>query len=328
MSIYQVFVINRAGSLIYDWDGKEDSVGVEKTFSYPLDIVLDVLDQKVTVVFGERDGGWKKRPTRPSGEVAVRFVTKARKLISTKRSSSRTICYPITSSSLKYTVCAINGTPVQGSHIVVNGSECNVIDYLSEESNFPVIVRFMPPTISTNEKIILSSTFHSLFTIAAQLSPVPKSSGIEVLTTTQFKLHCFQSTSGVKFVVVGTAGMSGGVEGLLRRIYELYADYALKNPFYSMDMPIRCQRFDDAIRNLIEKHDKHNMSEGDLTDHDTLAASIQKILRVGAPLSSMMDENFELLTVSFSDYFFTVTTSGPLTFIVKRKPPATPIEIK
>lgn len=56
MSIYQVFVINRAGSLIYDWDGKEDSVGVEKTFSYPLDIVLDVLDQKVTVVFGERDG--------------------------------------------------------------------------------------------------------------------------------------------------------------------------------------------------------------------------------------------------------------------------------
>lgn len=74
-----------------------------------------------------------------------------------------------------------------------------------------------------------------------------------------FRLHCFQSTSGVKFVVVGVAGMSGAVEGLLRRIYELYADYALKNPFYSMDMPIRCQRFDDAIKNLIEKHDKHSM---------------------------------------------------------------------
>uniref|UniRef100_A0A915AHV4 Trafficking protein particle complex subunit n=1 Tax=Parascaris univalens TaxID=6257 RepID=A0A915AHV4_PARUN len=218
MSIYQVFVINRAGSLIYDWDGKEDSVGVEKTFSYPLDIVLDVLDQKVTVVFGERDGIF-----------------------------------------LRYTVCAINGISVQGSQVVINGREWSVMDYLSDEANFPVIVRFMPPTISTNEKIILSSTFHSLFTIAAQLSPIPRSSGIEVLTTTQFKLHCFQSTSGVKFVVVGVAGMSGAVEGLLRRIYELYADYALKNPFYSMDMPIRCQRFDDAIKNLIEKHDKHNM---------------------------------------------------------------------
>ena len=29
------------------------------------------------------------------------------------------------------------------------------------------------------------------------------------------------------------------VEELLRKIYELYADYVLKNPFYSLDMPIR-----------------------------------------------------------------------------------------
>lgn len=28
-------------------------------------------------------------------------------------------------------------------------------------------------------------------------------------------------------------------EGLLRKIYELYGDFALKNPFYSLDMPIR-----------------------------------------------------------------------------------------
>lgn len=56
MLIQHVFIINRAGSLIYDWDGKVDCSGVEKTFSYPLDIVLDIVDQKVTVVFGERDG--------------------------------------------------------------------------------------------------------------------------------------------------------------------------------------------------------------------------------------------------------------------------------
>lgn len=56
MLIQHVFIINRAGSLIYDWDGKVDYTGVEKTFSYPLDIVLDIVDQKVTVVFGERDG--------------------------------------------------------------------------------------------------------------------------------------------------------------------------------------------------------------------------------------------------------------------------------
>ncbi|VDN40419.1 unnamed protein product [Gongylonema pulchrum] len=56
MLVQHVFIINRAGSLIYDWDSKDDCATVEKTFSYPLDIVLDIVDQKVTVVFGERDG--------------------------------------------------------------------------------------------------------------------------------------------------------------------------------------------------------------------------------------------------------------------------------
>lgn len=30
-----------------------------------------------------------------------------------------------------------------------------------------------------------------------------------------------------------------GMENLLKKIYELYADFALKNPFYSLEMPIR-----------------------------------------------------------------------------------------
>ena len=29
------------------------------------------------------------------------------------------------------------------------------------------------------------------------------------------------------------------VSELLRKIYELYTDYVLKNPFYSLDMPIK-----------------------------------------------------------------------------------------
>uniref|UniRef100_A0A915PJL4 Trafficking protein particle complex subunit 4 n=1 Tax=Setaria digitata TaxID=48799 RepID=A0A915PJL4_9BILA len=218
MLIQHVFIINRAGSLIYDWDGKVDCTGVEKTFSYPLDIVLDIVDQKITVIFGERDG-----------------------------------------IGLRYTVSAINGTPVQACKVMFNGVEKMVLDIIQEEANYPLSIRFQSPTITTNEKIILSSTFHSLYTIAAQLSPVLKSSGIEVLSTNHFKLYCYQSTTGVKFVVVGSLSLISGVDGLLRRIYELYADFALKNPFYSIDMPIRCQKFDDAMRSLIERQDKFSM---------------------------------------------------------------------
>lgn len=57
MSIFHIFVINRAGSLIFEWENKSDeNIKIEKTFTYPLDIHIEMIDSKPTVVFGERDG--------------------------------------------------------------------------------------------------------------------------------------------------------------------------------------------------------------------------------------------------------------------------------
>ena len=52
-----------------------------------------------------------------------------------------------------------------------------------------------------------------------------------------YSIHCTVNV-GVKFIVVADSKQQK-VEELLRKIYELYADYVLKNPFYSLDMPIR-----------------------------------------------------------------------------------------
>ena len=43
---------------------------------------------------------------------------------------------------------------------------------------------------------------------------------------------------GVKFILVSDHKLSKAGE-LLNEIYKLYSDYVLKNPFYSVDMPIR-----------------------------------------------------------------------------------------
>ena len=88
----------------------------------------------------------------------------------------------------RYTLVAVNGFQVQSGRVAIEDVEYDVMKYLQDESNFPLNLRFKPPVITSNERIILSSTFHSLFTIAAQLSPVDKSSGIEVLSTSQFRL--------------------------------------------------------------------------------------------------------------------------------------------
>lgn len=41
------------------------------------------------------------------------------------------------------------------------------------------------------------------------------------------------------FIAVGAPGQTN-LDVFLRKVYELYADYVLKNPFYSLEMPIRC----------------------------------------------------------------------------------------
>lgn len=47
-----------------------------------------------------------------------------------------------------------------------------------------------------------------------------------------------------------------GMETLLKKIYELYSDYVLKNPFYSLEMPIRCELFDTHLQGLLETVEK------------------------------------------------------------------------
>ena len=44
--------------------------------------------------------------------------------------------------------------------------------------------------------------------------------------------------AGIKILVLADPKQAG-IDVLLRKIYEIYSDYALKNPFYSIDMPIR-----------------------------------------------------------------------------------------
>lgn len=58
--------------------------------------------------------------------------------------------------------------------------------------------------------------------------------------------------AGTKFFVVCEPGTQH-MEGLLKYIYELYTDFVLKNPFYEMEMPIRCELFDINLSQAVQK---------------------------------------------------------------------------
>uniref|UniRef100_A0A7N5ZPE7 Trafficking protein particle complex subunit n=1 Tax=Anabas testudineus TaxID=64144 RepID=A0A7N5ZPE7_ANATE len=124
MVIFSVYVVNKAGGLIYQYDNYVPRAEVEKTFSYPLDVVLKHHDEKVVVSFGQRDG-----------------------------------------------------------------------------------------------------------------------------------------IRGIKFIVLADPRQSG-IDALLRKIYEIYSDFALKNPFYSLEMPISsscplmCELFDQNLKGALEVAEK------------------------------------------------------------------------
>lgn len=107
------------------------------------------------------------------------------------------------------------------------------------------------PSLSTNDFLRLGSTFHGLHAIAAQVAPVA-SGGIESLETDTFTLFCFQTLTGVKFVVTASPG-TPDLDSFLRGIYDLYADYVLKNPFFEMDMPIRCELFNKNLDKMVQR---------------------------------------------------------------------------
>lgn len=151
-----------------------------------------------------------------------------------------------------HVLTSINGTAVSGSSLEDGRNARNVIE---NAENYPLTLKFIRPKMTTNEKIFLASMFYPLFAIASQLSPEPKCSGIEILEADTFKLHCFQTLTGVKFMIV-TETIQTGVEQLLKKIYELYSDFVLKNPFYSLEMPIRCELFDTNLQLLLEQVEK------------------------------------------------------------------------
>ncbi|KAL7491422.1 hypothetical protein ACHAWT_001989 [Skeletonema menzelii] len=117
------------------------------------------------------------------------------------------------------------------------------------------------PKINTNDWLRIGSTFHSLHAIAAEASPVKlpgnknpagADDGIEEIEGGGVILKCLQTRTGIKFVLTAEPGTTD-LDSALREIYVLYSECALKDPFYELEMPIRCELFTMAVDSLIER---------------------------------------------------------------------------
>jgi len=215
VGIFNIFIVSKSGGLIYHYDHKCASDRNRKNIWLPLDIKLGLEHKRVAVVFGERDG-----------------------------------------IKIGHSLLAVNGTPIvvtNGRAVLENEQEGkDIFQIIEEKESYPLNLKFGRPKTTTNEKIVLASMFNTFYAISVQLSPEQGSSGIQDLETDTFKLYCSQTVTGVKFIVVCDPKQMG-IDQLLEKIYELYSDFALKNPFYSLEMPIRADLFDQNVKIAIDQ---------------------------------------------------------------------------
>ncbi|KAG8856028.1 hypothetical protein FRB96_006595 [Tulasnella sp. 330] len=103
--------------------------------------------------------------------------------------------------------------------------------------------------LNSNEYLILAGTLHGIHAITSRLSPTGASSGAEVIEGESFKMHIRLTPTGVKFVLL-TSIAETSADIMLGKVYEAYADSAMKNPFHTPEMPIRSEGFDLRINSL------------------------------------------------------------------------------
>ncbi|CAL9731280.1 trafficking protein particle complex subunit 23 [Monosporozyma unispora] len=105
-------------------------------------------------------------------------------------------------------------------------------------------------------------------------------SGLKQLSTDQFTMYIYQTMTGLKFVAISSSVLPSGTgsgennnnagantvningsqynmgsqiaDNLLRKVYCVYSDYVMKDPFYSLEMPIKSDLFDDRVKSLID----------------------------------------------------------------------------
>ncbi|KAJ1663833.1 hypothetical protein EV178_004642 [Coemansia sp. RSA 1646] len=112
--------------------------------------------------------------------------------------------------------------------------------------------------LSSNEALIFAGTFHGIHALASRIAPTGKTlgtkdTGIQTIDTRNFRLHCFQTPTGIKFIAA-TDLLHANLTGVLTKIYELYCDYALKSPFYNLEMPVRSDMFDANMLQLVQQN--------------------------------------------------------------------------
>ena len=151
-------------------------------------------------------------------------------------------------------------------YLVIAGTLHGVHAIASKLTHSTNIIKDDPSYITQNENASLISTGKS------QNSDSNKT-GLQSIETDFFNLYVFQTLTGIKFIIItspnpvvhnlqpiDSLGTSSRgelskqctlVNDIYNQLYIIYSDYVMKDPFYSLDMPIKSSLFEMEVNDLI-----------------------------------------------------------------------------
>eukprot|EP01065_Artemidia_motanka_P034262 TRINITY_DN41514_c0_g1_i1.p1 TRINITY_DN41514_c0_g1~~TRINITY_DN41514_c0_g1_i1.p1 ORF type:complete len:161 (+),score=22.97 TRINITY_DN41514_c0_g1_i1:62-484(+) len=107
-----------------------------------------------------------------------------------------------------------------------------------------------------NAAMEIASYFFSMHAMSRQVSPVADSGGIEQVEAGEMKIFCFEPHSrSIKIMVTTDPGVPD-LSAFMRKVYQLFSDYVLKNPFYGVDeegcgQPIRLELWETELQKAV-----------------------------------------------------------------------------
>ncbi|XP_052057561.1 trafficking protein particle complex subunit 1-like [Mytilus californianus] len=101
---------------------------------------------------------------------------------------------------------------------------------------------------------LMYGMIHSIKSFVSRISPTDLKDGFLNFKTNRYKLHFYETPSGLKIVINTDLGV-GNIRDTLHQIYSnIYVEYVVRNPVCDLDKPITSELFqtklDEFIRGL------------------------------------------------------------------------------
>lgn len=99
-----------------------------------------------------------------------------------------------------------------------------------------------------NDYLVMASILQSVSAIVEQIIPSHHYGVLECIETQKINIHIKQTQTGTKFVFITKDEKC--VKKKMKKFWELYINFSLKNISQIIDMPVNNKIFDKAVRKL------------------------------------------------------------------------------